>query len=62
MTGSIVLTGLNTKTIIDSIALVLYEKDSSIEREWVDDCKVLNTSMRVVKLIMGTSKLSNKWN
>ncbi|HPO55897.1 MAG TPA: UDP-N-acetylglucosamine 2-epimerase (non-hydrolyzing) [Ignavibacteriaceae bacterium] len=61
-TGSIIITGLNTKTIIDSITLVLYEKDNNIEREWADDYKVLNTSMRVVKLIMGTSKLSNKWN
>jgi len=40
----------------------LYEKENNITKEWADDYKVLNTSMRVVKLIMGTSKLSNKWN
>ena len=51
-TGSIIITGLNTKTIIDSITLVLYEKENNIVREWADDYKVLNTSMRVVKLIM----------
>ncbi|HPO55893.1 MAG TPA: hypothetical protein PKY46_07805 [Ignavibacteriaceae bacterium] len=32
-TGSIIITGLNTKTIIDSIALVLYEKENNIVRD-----------------------------
>lgn len=61
-TGSIILTGLNKKVIIDSINLVIYERSRGIKKEYSDDYKIENTSWRVVKLITGTSKLSNKWN
>ena len=61
-TGSIILTGLNKDVIINSLKLVLYEKEKSIKKEFAEDYKVNNTSFRVVKLITGTSKLSNKWN
>lgn len=61
-TGSIILTGLNTDTVINSINLVLYEKKKGIKKEYTDDYKIENTSIRVVKLITGTAKLSNKWN
>lgn len=61
-TGSIILTGLNKEVIIESIKLVLYEKEKGIKKEYTDDYKIENTSMRVVKLITGTAKLSNKWN
>lgn len=60
-TGSIILTGLNKDIIINSISLVLYEKEKGIKKESNADYKVNNTSMRVVKLITGTAKLSNKW-
>jgi len=60
--GSIILTGLDLGTVLNSIALVLIEKQKTIIKEWTDDYKVKNTSMRVVKLITGTAKLSNKWN
>lgn len=59
--GSIILTGLETSTIIDSIRMVLYGKRNDAP-EWIpSDYKITNTSWRVVKLILGTSKLSNKW-
>jgi UDP-N-acetylglucosamine 2-epimerase (non-hydrolysing) len=61
-TGSIILTGLNYQTIINSIDLTLKEKEYNIETEYTPDYKVENTSWRVVKLIFGTAKLSNKWN
>lgn len=61
-TGSIILTGLNKEVIIDSIRLVLFEKEREIKKEYSADYRVDNTSMRVVKLITGTTKLSNKWN
>lgn len=61
-TGSIILTGLDTGTILNSINLVLLEKQKAIVKECADDYKVKNSSMRVVKLITGTAKLSNKWN
>lgn len=60
-TGSIILTGINKGTIIDSINLVLYEKEKGIKKEYTDDYKIGNTSARVVNLIMGTAKISNKW-
>ncbi|MEG8947210.1 non-hydrolyzing UDP-N-acetylglucosamine 2-epimerase [Rosettibacter firmus] len=61
-TGSIILTGLNEDNIIDSIKLVLYEKNRGFKKEFTNDYKVENTSLRVAKLIIGTAKLSNKWN
>jgi UDP-N-acetylglucosamine 2-epimerase (non-hydrolysing) len=60
-TGSIILTGLNKDVIIDSIKLVLYEKEQGIKKEFSDDYKIENTSWRVVKLIVGTCRLSNTW-
>ena len=60
-TGSIILTGLNKDVIINSINLVLYEKDKEIKKEFTEDYKVNNTAVRVVKLIAGTAKLSNNW-
>lgn len=61
-TGSIIITGLNKDIIINSISLVLYEKEKGIKKEFSEDYKVTNTSLRVVKLITGTAKLSNEWN
>ena len=61
-TGSIMLTGLNYETIINSIQLVINEKKQKIKIEFSDDYKVENTSWRVIKLIVGTAKLSNAWN
>lgn len=61
-TGSIIITGLITNVIVNSIDLVLFEKEKGIEREYSGDYKIKNSSMRIVKLIIGTAKLSNKWN
>lgn len=61
-TGSITITGLNKEVIINSIRLVLTEAGKGIKKEFSDDYKIENTSWRVVKLITGTTKLSNKWN
>jgi len=60
-TGSIILTGLNKDIILDSIKLVLYEKENGNAIEYTEDYKVNNTSFRVVKLITGMAHLSNKW-
>jgi len=58
-TGSITITGLNEEVIINSIRLVLTEAGKGIKKEFSDDYKIENTSWRVVKLITGTTKLSN---
>lgn len=59
--GSIVLTGLDQQTIIDSINVTIREKAVQAP-QWIPaDYKITNTSWRVLKLILGTAKISNKW-
>ncbi|MEP2101083.1 MAG: UDP-N-acetylglucosamine 2-epimerase (non-hydrolyzing) [Parasphingorhabdus sp.] len=64
-TGNIVNTGLNQDTILRAIELVtsLYaeRRESGKPHDIPQDYKVANTSERVVKLIVGTAKLSNDW-
>ena len=60
-TGSILLTGLDKDVIISAIKIVLEEKECGVKKELPDEYKVNNVSWRVVKLITGTAKLSNKW-
>jgi len=59
--GSIILTGLNPDVLLSSVDLAVQEKDLHASREIPDEYKVENTSLRVVKLIMGTAKLTNRW-
>lgn len=59
--GSIILTGINTETIIDSINLVVDEKKHQYQIAPPIEYTIKNTSWRTVKLILGTAKLSNKW-
>lgn len=58
--GSIILTGLDGDTIVQAVNFQISNKHSGckIPREYEVD----NTSSIVVKLILGTTKLSNKWN
>lgn len=60
--GTIILTGLNPETVIDSVKLVIDEfekngKYNNICSEYL----IENTAWRVLKIIIGTSKLSNGW-
>lgn len=57
--GNIVLTGLDTQTVIDAISLVTQEKETQgpIPVEYT----IPNTSRRVVKLILGTARLALPW-
>jgi UDP-N-acetylglucosamine 2-epimerase (non-hydrolysing) len=59
--GSIILTGLDKEVVLKSIDVVIDQH--SIEFACSDpiEYKVTNTSWRILKLILGTSKLSNKW-
>jgi len=59
--GSIVMSGLNPDILLDAIDLVVQEGDLYPERETPDEYQVQNTSLRVVKLILGTAKLTSKW-
>ena len=60
-TGSIVLSGLDPQTLLQAVDVVINEKDLYPVQEIPDDYKIENTSLRVLKLILGTAKLANRW-
>ena len=60
-TGNIILTGLNPDTIIQAIRMVTEEKDALVKYPIPVEYEIENVSQRVVKLIIGTAKLSNMW-
>ena len=61
--GTIILTGLDPETVLDSIALVLaeFEANGGAYDHICPEYQVTNTSWRVLKLILGTAKLANRW-
>jgi UDP-N-acetyl-L-fucosamine synthase len=60
--GTIILTGFDPDTVMDSIGLNIQEStnDKRLSTR-VNDYSIENTSWRVLKLIMGNSGLSNLW-
>lgn len=60
-TGNIILTGLNPMTIVQSIKVVTDEKESQCMQPIPAEYEIENVAQRVVKLIIGTAKLSNMW-
>jgi UDP-N-acetylglucosamine 2-epimerase (non-hydrolysing) len=59
--GTIVLTGLDAEIVLDSVNLVISEHGSVPQRQIPWEYCVENTSWRVLRLILGTCRLSNKW-
>lgn len=59
--GSIVLSGLDPNIMVSVVDLVTRESDLYLNREVPAEYTVENTSLRVLKLILGTAKLTNKW-
>jgi UDP-N-acetyl-L-fucosamine synthase len=59
--GTIILTGLETGSVIDSAGLVISEHNQRKYEQIPDEYQITNTSWRVLKLIMGNAGLSNKW-
>ena len=61
--GTIILTGLDPDTVLDSIEVVLaeFEANGGQYARICPEYQVANTSWRVLKLILGTAKLSNRW-
>ncbi len=59
--GSMVLTGLDADTLLQAIEIVTSEVDQYPKREIPEEYQVENTSLRVVKLITGTAKLTHEW-
>ena len=60
-TGSIILTGFDKEVIIDSINIVCSEKGIRNNPSIPHEYKIKDVSWRVLKLICGNSRLSNKW-
>ena len=60
-TGTIILTGLDSDVLLDSIRFTVREFNEKIPRNIPKEYEIGNTSWRVVKLLMGTAKLNSKW-
>lgn len=60
--GTIILTGLDPEIVLDSVKFVIYEHKDGGYSQITPEYQVENTSWRVLKNIIGTAKLSNKWN
>ena len=60
-TGSIILTGFDLDVVLNSIHLVIKEKSERKVNNIPYDYQIEDTSWRVVKLILGNTKLSNPW-
>ena len=59
--GTIILTGFDPDIVMDSIRLTVSEYESGNTAPPPSDYSINNTSMRVLKLIMGNTGLSNIW-
>ena len=61
--GTIILTGLDPETVLNSIDVVLAEfrENGGKYDKICPEYQVSNTSSRVLKLILGTAKLANRW-
>lgn len=62
--GAIILTGLDKRNILNSIQITIdqFKSEKEIRNNIPNEYKISNTSSRVIKLVIGTHKLSNIWN
>ena len=60
-TGNIILTGLDAETIIQAIKVQISQENKNAKSRLPAEYEVEDVSMRVLKLILGTAKLSNNW-
>lgn len=61
-TGSIILTGLDKEVVLKAIDVVIDQHKNDLANSIPLEYRVTNTSWRIVKLILGTAKMSNDWN
>jgi UDP-N-acetyl-L-fucosamine synthase len=64
--GCIIMTGLDQETILNGVSMIVAQYESRKKAGLTsvpvpDDYKITNTSERVVNLIVGNAKLSNRW-
>jgi len=60
-TGSIVLSGLDRNVLLQAVDIVIQENELYPIKEIPEEYQINNTSLRVLKLILGTAKLTNRW-
>ena len=60
--GSIILTGLDKETVLTSLDVVIAQNNIDLAKSIPKEYEIKNTSWRILKLILGTAKLSNQWN
>jgi UDP-N-acetylglucosamine 2-epimerase len=59
--GTIILSGMEPDIVIDAVRLVIKEHEHKKYDKIPAEYSISNTSWRVLKLILGTARLSNKW-
>lgn len=59
--GTIILTGFDVNVILDSVEIAIEECKIKTKDRIPNDYRITNTSWRVLKLIIGTTRLSNRW-
>jgi UDP-N-acetylglucosamine 2-epimerase (non-hydrolysing) len=59
--GTIILTGFDPDVVMNSVSLTIEEHKNGKYTNIPADYSITNTSWRVLKLIMGNTRLSNKW-
>ncbi len=59
--GTIILTGFDPQTVLDSVALAIREHTARAVREIPAEYRIGDTSWRTLKLIQGNAGLSNGW-
>lgn len=60
-TGSIILSGLDKNILLKAIEIVTQKANVIAPDEIPQEYQINNTSLRVLKLIQGTAKLTNHW-
>lgn len=59
--GTIILSGFDDSIVLQSLELALSEQKEQLNNNMIHDYSIENTSWRVLKLIIGNTKLSNLW-
>jgi UDP-N-acetylglucosamine 2-epimerase (non-hydrolysing) len=59
--GTIILTGFDEDVILSSVKTVIEEQKLAKYQSIPEEYSIHNTSWRVLKLILGNARLSNKW-
>jgi len=59
--GRIILAGLEPQTILSAVKLQISRESLDAKSQIPDEYRVEDVSLRVLKLILGTAKLSNMW-